>query len=132
MNDPATDFMKLLKYLLPVVVFAVFSYSTDVSVPETMEDFLREYAVEAASQDSVSPAETELCLPRQISVANTLRVQNTARRTNCSFRTGIEFTKSGKVINAGLRYFIQRNSILTYSSMTEPSSILLSLGRLII
>ena len=132
MIDSTPGFMKLLKYLLPIVVFAVFSYSTDASVPETMEDFLREYAVEAASQDSVSPAETELCLPRQISVANTLRVQNTARRTNCSLRTSLEFAKSGKVINAGLRYFIQRSSIYRHSSMTEPSSILLSLGKLII
>ena len=123
---------KLLKYLLPFMVFAVFSYSTDASEPETMEDFLKEYAVDAASQDSVSPTETELCLPRQISVANTLRVQNTARRANCSLRTSLEFTKSGKVINAGLRYCIQRKSILIHSSMTEPSSILLSLGKLII
>lgn len=123
-----------LKYLLPaIVVCVVVSCNTDSSVSEVSDGDIREFAVDVLScQTSVSETESELCLPRQISVTNTVRVQNAARRTNFLQRNNIEFARSGKVMNAGLTYIIQRKSIIIGSSRIEPTFRLLSLGKLII
>jgi hypothetical protein len=42
------------------------------------------------------------------------------------------FAKSGRIENAGIRFFVQRKSITRHSSLIEPSHRLLSLGKLII
>jgi hypothetical protein len=43
-----------------------------------------------------------------------------------------EFAKSGKVVNAGLRYVTQTKSIILHSSLIEPAHKLIYLGKLII
>lgn len=123
-----------LKYLFPaIVVCVVVSCNTDSFVSEVSDGDIREIAVDVLScQTSVSEAESELCLPRQISVTNTVRVQSAARRTNFLQRNNLEFARSGKVMNAGLTYLIQRKSIIIGSSLIEPAFRLLSLGKLII
>ena len=124
---------KLLKYLLPVIVAAAFAVGADSDVcVDAGCDFADECIFDDTCLTSISSAESELCLPRQASFANTLPVHGSPQRTNANQRNNIEFAKSGKVINAGIRYFVQKLSIATGSRLCDPSHILFSLGKLII
>ena len=124
---------KWLKYLIPLMFVVAFWNCKDSllsTAPETTSDALA--ISEAVCDNIISSSESELCLPRQVSYASPYRVQNTARRTTGYSRASFEFAKSGKIINAGLRYLTQRKSILTHSSLIEPAHKLLYLGKLII
>ena len=126
---------KLLKYLLPIFLFAVFSHGTEEAVSEvSLEDFRAVEESIFAHQCTISDpgADSEFCLPRQISTANTLRAHNSVKRTSGAYRINTEFIASGKIINAGLRFCIQIKSIITRSSLADPAYRLLKLGKLII
>ena len=122
-----------LKYLLLLMVAFSFWNCKDNLLSSVPEEISATQAIsEAVCDNIISSSESELCLPRQVSYASPIRVHNTARRTTGYSRANVEFAKSGKIINAGLRYFIQRTSILIHSSLIEPSHKLLCLGKLII
>ncbi len=124
---------KLLKYLLPVIVAFAFWNCEERYVSTVAEEVSEVMSLsETSCQTEISESESELCLPRQVSFAGSHRVQSAPRRTTGTHRNNLEFTKSGKVINAGIRYFVQRKSIIIHSSLVEPSFRLLSLGKLII
>jgi hypothetical protein len=124
---------QFLKYLLLLVVAAVLWGSADdaVSAPsvQDMEEIVFNGSI---TPTSVSAQEHQCNLPRQTSIVNAPSVQNAARRTSTFQRNNLEFTKSGKVINSGLRYFIQLQSVIVHSSLAEPGNMLLCLRRLII
>lgn len=122
-----------LKYLLPVIVAAFFWNCTDNRVSEVSDDvFAAVELCEITHDTGISASDSEFSVPRQVSFASSQTVQRSARNGNGSHRRNIEFAKSGKVINAGVLYFIQRNTIIVKSSRIEPSNRLLCLGRLII
>ena len=125
---------RLLTYLFPMIVAAAFAGATDVAVypSQDEESSVADIVCETVCPAEFSAAESELCLPRQVSYANTHQVQSSARRTNGAQKNNVEFIRSGKVINAGIRYFIQNKSVIVHSRLTEPAALLLSLGRLII
>lgn len=124
---------KLLKYLFPLVLALTFWSCAENSRSMVSADPVTPAALNDASrQANISASDSQLCLPRQVTYANTQTVQGTARRTNIVSRNNIEFMKSGKVLNAGLIYFIQRQSIIIHSSLIEPANRLLYLGHLII
>lgn len=124
---------KMLRYLLPVIMAAVFWNCADKSVSSVQEVAPADLSVMAsACQTGISSTDMEFCLPSQVSFANSQRVQSAPRRTASTHRNGLEFAKSGKVFNACLKYSVQRRSIIVHSSMIEPSHRLLSLGKLII
>lgn len=124
---------QFLKYLLLLVVAAVLCGSADdaVSAPsvQDMEEIVFNGSI---TPTSVSAQEHQCNLPRQTSIVNAPSVQNAARRTSTFQRNNLEFAKSGKVINSGLRYFIQLQSVIVHSSLAEPGNMLLCLRRLII
>lgn len=124
---------KLLKYILPVIVAAAFAGSADRNECRLTDGLPGDVSIYAeACQTSLSEPDSELCLPRQTSLANAPQVQSSARRTSTTQRNSFEFTKAGKVENAGLRYFIQTVFIITRSPLADPANILLSSGKLII
>ena len=124
---------KLFKYLLPVLAAVVFwNCAENPANPVSDESVADISLIEVACQSSLSSTDHEFCPPRQVSFANAQRVQNAPRRTSGVQRSNLEFTKSGKVINAVLRYFIQRKSVIIHSSLIEPSHRLLCLCKLII
>ena len=126
---------KLLKYLLPILLFAVFSHGTEGTVSDvSLEDFRAVEESIFAHQCTISDpgADSEFCLPRQSSSANTFRAHNSSKRTPSAHRTNTVFIASGKVINSALRFFIQNISIITRSSLTDPSCKLIRMGKLII
>lgn len=122
-----------LKYLLPLMVAVVFWNGKDNLLSTVPEEIIATQTIcDAVCDNVISTSESELCLPRHVSYTSSSRVQTTARRTTGYSRDNVEFTKSGKIINAGLRYFIQTKSILIHSSLVEPAHKLLYLGKLII
>ena len=122
-----------LKYLLPLMVVVIFWNCKDNLTPKVPDVVAESHSIcEAICDTVISTSESELCLPRQISYANQSQVQTSARRTAGNSRINVEFAKSGKVVNSGIRYFIQRKSIIIHSSLVEPANKLLYLGKLII
>ena len=123
----------LLKYLIPVFLGVIIGWCVGECGSDSAETDLNTYtAVFSVSDSCISSPDQEFCLPRPVSFANTQRVQTGARRTNSINRNCIEFAKAGRVMNAGIRYFIQNKSVLVHSSLSEPSHRLLYLGKLII
>lgn len=123
----------VLKYLLPFVVAAAFIRGGDASAASTAAGYLDDLAENTAIfflDDSDS--DSHLWIPRQVSPSGPARVQSGVRRTNTMQRNNLEVAKSGRIVNAGVKYFIQKISIITQSSLTEPAHLLLSLGKLII
>ena len=127
-----SEMRKLLKYLFPVIMALAFWGCMDKSVPAASEEIASMSLTDTSYQTNISASESELCLPRQVSFANSNRVQSSARRTTTAHRSNLEFAKSGKVVNAGLRYIIQHQSIIVHSTLVEPTHRLLCLGKLII
>ena len=124
---------KLFKYILPLLFVAFFWNCADKAVSSVSEETaVNPVLSEAAYKAEISAQELEFCLPRQVSVGNTQNIQSAPRRTGVSHRSSIEFTKSGKVFNAGIRYFIQKKTVIIHSSMLEPAFRLICLGKLII
>ena len=124
---------KWLTYLLPLMVVTLFWNCKDNRTSTSPDKpALVNTISETVCDNVIYASESELCLPRQISYASPSRIQSSTRRTTGHNRVNFEFTKSGKLINAGLRYFIQTKSILIHSSLIEPAHKLLYLGRLII
>lgn len=123
----------LLKYLL-VLFSAVLVWGSEDDAAFTYRHgaAAEEYFFQVDTFTSISSTESEFCLPRQISFANTLRVQSSARRTTGIGRNNLEFTRAGKIINASLRFIIQNKSIIIQSALKEPANLLLYLGKLII
>lgn len=122
----------LLKYLLVLFSAVLVWGSEDGAAFTDRQDAAEEAYFQVDSFTSISSAESEFCLPRQVSSANTQRVQSNARRTTSLSRNNLEFARAGKIINAGLRYVIQNRSIIIHSSLSEPANLLLYLGKLII
>ena len=126
---------KLLTYILPAFLFAVISYGAEGTVSDvSLEDFrmIEESVLAQQFTVSDSTADSEFCLPRQISTANTLRAHSSVKRTSGAYRINTEFIASGKVINASQRFYVQIKSIITQSSLADPAYWLLKLGKLII
>jgi hypothetical protein len=124
---------RLLEYLLLFVVTAVLWGSADNAVYAPVVEDLEDIAYTGSiTQTSVSAPEHQCNLPRQTSIVSAPSIQNAARRTSTSQRNNLEFAKSGKIINSGLRYFIQLQSVILHSSLAEPGNMLLCLRRLII
>ena len=124
---------RLLEYLLLFIVTAVLWGSADNAVYAPVVEDLEDIAYTGSiTQTSVSAPEHQCNLPRQTSIVSAPSVQNAARRTSSFQRNNLEFAKCGKVVNSGLRYFIQLQSVIVHSSLAEPGNMLLCLRRLII
>ena len=124
---------KLLKYLLFFLAAAVLWGEADKEMSSvTAEDVADMVMEKAISGTDISQSDHEFSLPRQTSFANSQRAQSSVRRTNSVHRNNTEFAKSGKVVNAGLRYVTQTKSIIIHSSLIEPAHKLIYLGKLII
>ena len=124
---------KQLKYLLFFLAAAVLWGAADKEMSSvTAEDVADMVLEKAISSTDLSQSDHQFSLPRQTSFANSQRAQSSVRRTNSVHRNNTEFAKSGKVVNAGLRYVTQTKSIIIHSSLIEPAHKLIYLGKLII
>ena len=122
----------LYRYIILSLLFAV-AFICNVSTPASdMGGVIDvECSVVTCYVDS-SESDSNLFIPRQSSSANVLRLQSTLKRTNNACKNNIEFVKVGKLINADVKNFIQRESLLTCSMLVRPFLRLISMGKLII
>ena len=124
---------KLLKYIFPVIVAVAFAGSADGAGFQAADGYPENRSIYTGTyQTTLSESESEPCLPRQISFAAPHQVRSSARRINTSQRNGFEFTRSGKIEKAGIRYIVQTTFIMTRSLLADPACILLRTGKLII
>ncbi|MBQ8499567.1 MAG: hypothetical protein IJ495_02605 [Bacteroidales bacterium] len=123
---------KLLKYLFPLIAAVAFWNCSDAHESTVAQNAAVMISEEASCDAEISASDAELCIPRQVSYANPHSLQSTARRVTGTQRNNVEFTKSGRIINAGIIYSVQRKSITVLSSHVEPAHRLLCLGKLII
>ena len=110
--------IRLLKYLLPIL-FTVAMCGGEGAVSEVSADNNHtEVAVLSVIQATVSPAESEICLPRQVSAPDSLRLLASARRATSFYRNSVEVARARRPF--------------THSYTMVPSFRLHLLGRLII
>lgn len=125
--------LKILKYLSVIIVAAAAWSGADSVAEDIPQELLNELSLEYVDcQAVVSEQGSEPCLPRQITTTSVHHVQAGLRKSNNVQKNKFEFVKSGKVMNAGIRFIIQNRSIILNSSRCEPGHILLSQGRFII
>lgn len=130
----SNNMKNLLKYLILGIVALAFYHGVqgDSSVIEKNSYLDIRHDFSAAGITSISTPESDFCIPRQVSSVNAPRLQNNGRRHETSHRHNVVFMKAGKTINAGVKYIVQKQSILVHSSLIRPSNRLLYIGRLII
>ena len=123
---------KLLKYILFCIVALAFyngartgSYTEDISLADIQNEI-------TTIDCFVSSPQTDICIPRQVSIFTSVRLQTSSRRPDNFQPQNFDCVKSGKIVNAGIRYFVQRKSILAHSTLVEPSHTLIRLCRFII
>lgn len=123
----------LLKYLILGIVALAFYHGAqgDVFANEKHRCLDIQHDLSATGITSISSPESDFCIPRQVSSVNVTRLQDNGRRHETSHRQNVVM-KAGKTINAGVKYIVQKQSILVHSSFIRPSNRLLYIGRLII
>ena len=122
----------LYRYIILSLLFAVaFICNANTPVSDMGGANEVECGVVTCYLDS-SESDSNLFIPRQSSSANVLRLHSTVKRTNSGCKNNVEFVKVGKLINADVKNFIQRESLLTCSMLVKPFLRLISMGKLII
>lgn len=123
-----------LRYLI-LFIFAVLYYDGTAKVDVSIEDSVEaECAANVVSCDTgFGLPEAEWCLPpRNVSFANSQRLQSSVKRITSTQRYIGGFYKTGKVSDAGSLQFIPNNNLISYSFFIKPAHRLISLGKLII
>jgi hypothetical protein len=124
---------RIFKYILVMIIAAAVWSGADEAVADLSPEMLAELALDDLHpQTSFSDYESEPLLPRQITSSTTNHAPVVVRKIGGIQKTKLEFTKSGKLINAGVRYLGQNQYIILRSSKADPGQMLHTLGRLII
>ena len=125
--------LRIFKYILVMIIAAAVWSGADEAVADLSPEMLAELALDDLHpQTSFSDYESEPLLPRQITSSTTNHAPVVVRKIGGIQKTKLEFTKSGKLINAGVRYLRQNLYIILRSSKADPGQMLHTLGRLII
>ena len=123
----------LLKYLLLSVIALAFYNCARGAYPCSQEEVSESLPIEIIETDTyISSPDYALSVPRQVSFGSSVRLQSSSRRQDSSHRQNTECIKSGKVVNSSIRYVFLKQSLLSHSSLTEPSNTLTRLCRFII
>ena len=123
----------LLKYLiLSLIAFAYFD-SADTNRDANCE--VRSEEVQGkilAISTCISVPDSDICIPRQVSSVNAPRLQSNCRRNESNQRQNQEVVRAGKATNLGIKYNVQRHTLISKSSLMEPGHKLSCLCKLII
>ena len=123
----------LLKYLIPILVIAAFSYVAGWSDTASQTIQSSDLSTEGLSFASpVSTPDSDLNSPRLISTGTTHLQRHIRRTVNIHSRSLLEIVKSGKSSNSSVIYSAQRKSLVTNTSIADFPNKLVCLGRLII
>lgn len=123
----------LLKYLILLLVVVAFHNAAGrFDVPSQHSDESNIPVESSTFSVSLSSAGSSLNLPSQVSFSSPIRVEESARRTDSHSRQNFVFVKAGKLINIGIRYYIQKTACVVKTSLTQHSAKLIYLGKLLI
>lgn len=123
----------LLKYLIPILVIAAFSYVAGWSDTASQTIQSSDLSTEGLSFTSpFSTPDSDLNSPRLITTGTTHLQRHIRRTVNIHSRSLLEIVKSGKASNSSVIYSAQRKSLLTNTSIADFPNKLVCLGRLII
>lgn len=130
----ASAMKNLVKYLFPVICFAVFFCKADNICFEKQKAF--DYCVleaTAADVSSISESEQDICLSRPVTYEAPQSVRNVQRRGEAGQKySTCTFIKGGKRVSAAGYINRQNNSKQVFSTLAEPAMRLSRLGKLII
>ena len=123
----------LFKYLIPLAVVVAFLSATGYG-DRSSQDFtgyaIPEQAMEIST--SLSPDHSGCSVPSRVSVSGPATFRCNARKTETSRHT-FEVIKSGKHINVGTAFFLQRRCpAVIHTSITAHTHKLVWIGRLTI
>ncbi len=123
----------LLKYLLPLICFAVFFCKTDnlsAGEPMVVSDSVLEATVDCSS---ICESEHDICVPRPTTFEAPQHCRSVQRRSEVGHKySTCIFIKGGKAVSAAGYINCQNNSKQLFSNLPVPAVRLLKLGRLII
>lgn len=123
----------LLKYLILFLVFVAFhDAASGFDVPSNHSIESKVPTESTTFSTSLSSAGSSLNLPSQISYSSPVRVEESARRTESHNRQNFVFVKAGKLIDTGIKYYIQKTACVVKTSLTQHSAKLIFLGKLLI
>lgn len=124
---------RMIKYLILFIVAAAFAEARDCADVSSVNEPFDISSVDSAEVSTyLSVADYDFSLPRQVSSAGMARVQGNTRRNDTVQRQNFEFVRAGKTVNPSIRYLVQKTSLNTFSSLTDPSFKLDYQGKLII
>ena len=123
----------LLKYIIPILCLVLYidlgieRHAIDVACTDT-------YATTAAIVDATdfNTPDAELCHQRTFHLEILQRVPSNTRRADTESKHNITYLKAGKVIHCGISYYTYNHLKLRNSVLSEPSYLLIRLGKLII
>ena len=123
----------LLKYFIPILVIAAFSYVAGWSDTASQTFQSSDLSTEdLAFAPSFSTPDSDLNSPRRLSTGTTHLQRHIRRTVNIHSRSLLEILKSGKASNSSVIYSAQRKSLVTNTTIADFPNKLVYLGRLII
>lgn len=125
---------KLLTYLFLVILAGItFICGANVSDSTETKSLDSNVIIESASYISDScVSDAHLYLSKQTSGTNVFRVPSKFQRTNTLHKNPFEFIKVSKLISTGIRNFIDKKTLIVYSTFIKPAHRLVSLGKFLI
>jgi hypothetical protein len=123
----------LLKYIISIfglvlcMDLGIERHAIDVACADA-------YATSEAVVDATdfNTPDAELCHLRTFHLEILQRVPSNTRRADTEGKHNITYLKAGKVIHCGISYYTYNHLKLRNSVLSEPSYLLIRLGRLII
>ena len=122
----------LVKYLLPVICFAVFFCNADDFVVKGPVDHNVCVLEAVADNASICEAEQDLCMARPTTIEAPQTARSLQRRSEVGSRYSCSFSKGGKIVSTATYINCQNNSKQVFSKLSEPAMRLQRLGKLII
>ncbi|MEE1002044.1 MAG: hypothetical protein U0L37_08815 [Bacteroidales bacterium] len=124
---------KLLRYLIPIVLFAVAVYGNFGKL-DSLSDTSPTIGVtsEVLSCYSDAVCDSDYLLQSPITFSHSFRLQTTTKRTNNTCKNNFEFLKFGRIADCNITNLLQKKSITRYSLFIKPSHRMICLDKLLI
>jgi hypothetical protein len=123
----------LLKYIIPILGLVLcIDYGMEQPVADVVCTETQATAEAVVATNDINMPNAQLCYLRTFHLDILQRVPSNTRRADTESRYNLTYIKAGKVINTGRYYNTYNLYKLRNSTLSEPSYLLIRLGRLII
>ncbi|MBO7317470.1 MAG: hypothetical protein J6U43_01960 [Bacteroidales bacterium] len=123
----------LLKYIIPILgLFLCIDFGMERPVADVACTDFHATAEAVVDATDFNMPDAKLCHQRTFHLEILQRVPSNTRRADTESRYNLTYMKAGKVINTGRYYTTYNLYNLRNSALSEPSYLLIRLGKLII